>query len=194
MMPATSGMLPDRLVTQLCTTNSRYPKSLAASRVSSRRQHAGGSEQNARAPLMFDLLAVTYSSFAPNARSRNAIVRDAVSGADRRLEIPTQTQLRGSRRLVALRHRAFDAPRGNVLRQIRRVPARQCTSARRIRGNPQRARRAPVIGCNLLHLRERAHRARIRRAAREFSGALRAILVRCATFRICPKEEGRARG
>src|SRR6266508_1343687 len=139
-------------------------------------------------------LNLICSSFAPNAPFRNATVLDEVSEDDRRLEIPTQTQLQGSRRLGGLRHRAFGVPRGNVLRQIRRAPARQCTLARRIRGNPQRAPRVPVIGCNLLHLRERAHRARIRRAAREFSGALRAILVRYATFRICPREERRARG
>src|SRR5438874_8251315 len=124
MVPATSGILPDSLVKRRCTTEPGDLKALVASRASSRRQHAGGSEQNARAPQMFDLRTVTYSSFAPNARSRNATVRDAVSEADRHLEIPTQTQMHGSRRPEALRHRAFDAPRGNARRQIRHVPAR----------------------------------------------------------------------
>ena len=45
MMPATSGAFGYlEFVVQSCVT-------LAASRVSSRRQHAGGSGQNARAPL-----------------------------------------------------------------------------------------------------------------------------------------------
>src|SRR5436309_8633435 len=98
MLPAMSGMLPDRLVKQRCTTD---PRDLKAA-VASSRQHAGGSEQNARAPLGFDLRTVIYSSFALNAPFRNATVRDAVSEADRHLEIPTQTQLHGSRRLGAL--------------------------------------------------------------------------------------------
>src|SRR6266566_1900677 len=113
-----SGMLPDSLVKQRCTTDLGDSKALVASRASSRRQHAGGSEQNARAPLMFDLRTVTYSSSAPNARFRNATVRDAASEADRHLEIPTQTQRHGSRRLGALHHRAFDVPHGNALQQI----------------------------------------------------------------------------
>src|SRR4029077_6388039 len=53
---------------------------------------------------------VICNSFAPNARSRNATVRDAVSKAGRRLEIPTQIQLHSSRRPGELRHQAFDAP------------------------------------------------------------------------------------
>src|SRR4029077_10173767 len=136
---------------------------------------------------------IIYSSVAPSAPFRNATVRDVTSEADHLLEIPTQTLLHGSRRLGALRHQAFDAPRGNAHRQIHRAPVRQCTSARRIRGNRPPARRVPVIGCNLLRLRARAHPARILRATQGFVEALRAILVRYAPFRIYPTEEGPVR-
>src|SRR4030095_11280069 len=137
--------------------------------------------------------ALIYSCAALNAPFRNATVRDAVSEADRRLEIPMRTQLHDSRRFGALRHRAFDVPRGNARRQIRLAPARQCTLARRIRGNPRRGPRVRVIGCNLLRRREPARRAKTLRAVQGFFRALRATPVRYATFRIYPKGEGQAR-
>src|SRR6185369_630035 len=140
-----------------------------------------------------DRKLIIYSSFAPSAPFRNATVRDAISGVDHRLQIPTRTRLHGSRRLGALRHPAFDVPRGNVLPQIRRAPARQCTSVRRIRGNPPPGQRVPVIDYNLLRPPAPERHAKILPAALGFCAVLRATLVRYATFHICPREEAPTR-
>src|SRR5262245_48098222 len=137
--------------------------------------------------------AVIYSCAEPDAPFRNATVPDATLEADHRLEIPMRTQLRGFRRLGALRRRTFGVLRENAHRQIRLALTHQCTSVRRIRENQPRARRVPMLGCNPLRLPARARHARILHVTQEFSGALRAILVRYAPFRIYPREEARAR-
>jgi hypothetical protein len=62
MLPAVSGMLPDSF-SAVC--QQRLRRIAALVRVASRRQHAGGSEQNARAPLSLDASEVLSRSLAP---------------------------------------------------------------------------------------------------------------------------------
>src|SRR6266853_123575 len=139
-------------------------------------------------------LNFTCSFSALNARSRNVAARDAVLAVGRRPEIPTQTLLHDFHRRAAPRHRAFDVPVGNARRRIHRAPARPCTSTQRIPENQRRVPRVPKLDCSPARFRARGHRARILLAVSEFFGALRVILFRAVTFRISPREAGRARG
>src|SRR3954447_4962875 len=162
---------------------------------SSRRQHAGGSEQNARAPRIIEVCIVIYSFFALNAPCRSAAVRDTALAVALRLEIPRRIPLCGGHRPAVLRHRRFGVPHENVPRRIRRARARRCISTRRIPENPRHVLRAPGPDCNPAHFRAREPRARetrIRLVTWEFFRELRAIHSRGATFRICPKEAARA--